>query len=220
VYYVGSSKDIHRRWKEHVRELNKGIHHSPHLQRAWDKYGRSDFVFEIVEIVSEKNLLLLVEQRYLDIAKTESVCYNVSFVAIGGCDETIRTKLINRWTPEMKNKRALDLTADKNPFYHKKHTEDTKILISQLHTGRVQSKEHVKSRLKYGKNNPSTDTTVYVFENKKTNEKFEGMSLDFANAYPHLAKLCRHWVRTGGISRSGWFARAITKGQRKSDAQQ
>jgi len=37
--YIGSSCDIERRWRHHRQNLNKGIHHCIHLQRAWNKYG-------------------------------------------------------------------------------------------------------------------------------------------------------------------------------------
>lgn len=47
--YIGSSKDIQSRWRKHVQMLNQCQHHSPHLQAAWDKYGRDSFAFEVVE---------------------------------------------------------------------------------------------------------------------------------------------------------------------------
>ena len=37
--YIGSSLSLKNRWERHRRDLNSGIHHSIHLQRAWDKYG-------------------------------------------------------------------------------------------------------------------------------------------------------------------------------------
>ncbi len=47
---VGSTqRTFERRWKEHRDMLEKGTHHSPHLQRAWDKHGEENFVFEVTE---------------------------------------------------------------------------------------------------------------------------------------------------------------------------
>jgi predicted GIY-YIG superfamily endonuclease len=37
--YIGSSKDILKRFYEHKRLLRHNKHHSIRLQRAWDKYG-------------------------------------------------------------------------------------------------------------------------------------------------------------------------------------
>lgn len=54
--YVGQSIDIEKRWKTHIRELNKGIHHNIKLQNAWNKYGENCFLFEILEECSEHEL--------------------------------------------------------------------------------------------------------------------------------------------------------------------
>ncbi len=47
--YVGSSKNIQVRWNKHREDLRKGKHHSPTLQRAWNKYSETAFLFEVVE---------------------------------------------------------------------------------------------------------------------------------------------------------------------------
>src|SRR3989304_1436717 len=48
-YYVGSSNDIIGRWFTHKSQLNRNNHCNPHLQRAWNKYGKDNFEFIIVE---------------------------------------------------------------------------------------------------------------------------------------------------------------------------
>lgn len=47
--YVGSSKDVHKRWKQHRDALNEDKHGNIHLQYAWNKYGGQHFKFEIIE---------------------------------------------------------------------------------------------------------------------------------------------------------------------------
>lgn len=47
--YVGSSADLVRRQQLHWRHLRQGGHHSPRLQHAFNKYGRSAFEFTILE---------------------------------------------------------------------------------------------------------------------------------------------------------------------------
>jgi len=61
--YIGSSYDISRRWTDHIYLLNKGIHHSVHLQKSWNKYGSTVFTFNIIEECSD---ILNREQHYLD----------------------------------------------------------------------------------------------------------------------------------------------------------
>lgn len=63
--YIGSSADIPQRWYQHRHSLDKGKHGSPHLQRAWSKYGPDAFEFYVLE-ECEKAVLLLREQEYLD----------------------------------------------------------------------------------------------------------------------------------------------------------
>lgn len=52
-FYIGGSVNIKRRWKEHKLMLNKNIHHTKHLQNAWNKYGESAFEFTIIEHTTE-----------------------------------------------------------------------------------------------------------------------------------------------------------------------
>lgn len=70
-FYIGSSKDINKRFSQHKNMLNKNSHHSIALQRAWNKYGAINFDFLILEIVTDIDTLLEREQEWLD--KTE--CY-------------------------------------------------------------------------------------------------------------------------------------------------
>ena len=63
--YYGSSIDIHRRWLEHINELNRNVHTNKHLQQSWNKYGKDNFEFK-VELRVYPQYLLFIEQIYLD----------------------------------------------------------------------------------------------------------------------------------------------------------
>lgn len=76
--YYGSSKNIEKRWQRHKNEL-KNNNHNPLLQRAWNKYGESNFVFEVIE-ECELSVLLQTEQKYLDLLPE----YNIGLNASGG----------------------------------------------------------------------------------------------------------------------------------------
>ena len=60
--YIGSSVNVKKRFSEHRRDLNKNSHHSYHLQRAWNKYGESQFQFQILEICINESALIEKEQ--------------------------------------------------------------------------------------------------------------------------------------------------------------
>lgn len=54
--YIGQSRDLHRRYLTHLRELRQRKHINYHLQNAWNKYGENNFKFEIIEECLEKQL--------------------------------------------------------------------------------------------------------------------------------------------------------------------
>lgn len=142
-YYVGSSKNIKRRWRYHKEDLLKNKHHSRYLQRNWNKYGSEAFDFVIVEKdIAEKDLLLT-EQKYLDVAKLEKdICFNSSFIA-GKVEFTneIREKIRKsntgkKHSEETKQKlREISLKQFENGM-----PEETKRKLSEANKGRILSR--------------------------------------------------------------------------------
>lgn len=47
--YIGITGNLTQRWNRHLNKLNKNCHFNPHLQNAWNKYGKENFFFEILE---------------------------------------------------------------------------------------------------------------------------------------------------------------------------
>lgn len=78
--YIGSAVDIRKRWNAHKFHLNRNIHHSIKLQRAWNKYGEENFKFEVM-LFCEKEELLVKEQKQIDWFRPE---YNILKIA-GSC---------------------------------------------------------------------------------------------------------------------------------------
>lgn len=65
--YIGSAKDLYTRKYVHFSLLNAGKHHSRHFQNAYNKESdKSVFVFEVIEIVNEPELLIDRELYYLN----------------------------------------------------------------------------------------------------------------------------------------------------------
>jgi group I intron endonuclease len=63
--YIGSSKDIEKRWESHLRGLRSGKHHNYYLQKAYYRYGEDNFVFSILKIVDDENDLYKVEEQFI-----------------------------------------------------------------------------------------------------------------------------------------------------------
>lgn len=54
--YIGQSLDVLARIRQHKYELKHNLHLNRYLQSAWNKYGESNFVFSVLEEVSEDEL--------------------------------------------------------------------------------------------------------------------------------------------------------------------
>lgn len=65
--YIGSAKNIYSRWRFHKSLLRRSLHHSPHLQNSWNKYGESAFRFVVLEACLKDAVMLSSrEQHWLD----------------------------------------------------------------------------------------------------------------------------------------------------------
>ena len=63
-YYIGSSININKRLTQHKSELKRNIHHCIYLQRAYNKYGKQCFTFEIEELFDTETSARKKRTRY------------------------------------------------------------------------------------------------------------------------------------------------------------
>lgn len=91
--YVGSAVDFFKRFAGHKNSLMRQDHHSRYLQRAWDKYGEENFVFEVIEKVLDKTQLIEREQHYLDTLNPEYSVRKKCVTSPLGIKRTKETKL-------------------------------------------------------------------------------------------------------------------------------
>lgn len=76
--YIGGSKNLYKRFLDHMSALKRGNHENEHLQNAYNKYGSENFVFyRILECCDEYELLEW-EQACIDYLKPE---YNICKIA-------------------------------------------------------------------------------------------------------------------------------------------
>ena len=54
--YIGCSVDVNRRFNSHKNQLVNGKHPNLHLQQSWNKYGKTAFIFEIIEACNDSVL--------------------------------------------------------------------------------------------------------------------------------------------------------------------
>lgn len=150
--YIGSADNLYRRKNhQHLYALRKNIHINNKLQNAFNKYGEQNFIFEVIEFVEDKNKLLDIEQYWINRFNIVKGGYNIQPIA-GKIQITneVRKKMSGK-TPWNKGKTGIyteeslqkmsegakSRIGDKNSFYGKCHTEETKRKISKNNSVKV-----------------------------------------------------------------------------------
>ncbi len=111
--YVGISKNIEERWREHKIKLRKNCHVNQYLQNTWNKYNEF-FQFHILETVDNYKDLYQLEKDY---------AYSFGYGDYDLC--------FNIGTP-----------GEKSPMLGRKHTEETKTKLSVLGKKHMTGKKH------------------------------------------------------------------------------
>lgn len=94
--YIGSAVNAARRYSEHKNDLINNCHINRFLQNDYNKNDNQNFVFFILEILQNKNDLISMEQKWLDIFYDKQInCYNMLPIAGShlGAKRTAQTKL-------------------------------------------------------------------------------------------------------------------------------
>ena len=125
--YIGQSVDIYKRWKSHKNDLKNNRHHNKHLQNAWAKYGEGEFSFYILKICTV-DLLDDIERYY--ILKFSTTNENFGYNKESGGNEG--KKLSKEVRMKMSAAKS-DYFGEKNSFYGKHHTDETKQRLSESH---------------------------------------------------------------------------------------
>ncbi len=136
--YIGSAIDIKQRWRGHKSGLRRGTSKNIKLQNTWNKHGEQAFEFNIIEIIDvDKEELYKREQYYIDFFDSVKNGYNLSPAA--GSNAGYKHSKETRHN--MKLAKAGQHDGEKNPFYGKHHSEETRKLLSEINTGKTHSEE-------------------------------------------------------------------------------
>ena len=85
-FYIGSSVDLKKRKRDHLRELRNNIHRNERMQKSFNKYGEKNFKFEVIEIYNDKKTLREREQDFINETKCHDlyIGFNINRLATGG----------------------------------------------------------------------------------------------------------------------------------------
>lgn len=156
--YIGKTSDnIETRFKRHCYLARCGV--ATHLYSAIRKYGEENFTIELVEKTKQD---LLNEREKYWISQLQPK-YNMTKGGDGG--DTSSSQL---YVEYMRIRSEL-VKGKNNPFYGKKHTEETKRKLSETMKGRRISTEHKKkiSVAQTGKKMSSESIKKRVDKNSK-----------------------------------------------------
>jgi group I intron endonuclease len=135
--YVGSSINVYKRRNRHFSELKRLIHKNVKLQRSYNKHGKENFNFYVLELVENKNLLIEKEQFFIDKVKPE---YNINLIAnsslgVKRSEETkekIRQANLGLKHPDWRNKLKSEAQGGNNHWTKNKNfNDDSKLKMSE-----------------------------------------------------------------------------------------
>lgn len=159
--YIGSTNDKGKRWRYHKWALRNNQHKNEYLQKAWNKYGRDNFEFSVIETVESIDQLIDREQFYMNERNPE---YNIKPKAdrselaeetkrkIGEAhkgrefSEETRKKISkanqgHEVSEKTREKLSRVNRGERHPLYGKERSKETKEKISKSHLGKELSEE-------------------------------------------------------------------------------
>lgn len=142
--YISSTKNLERRCRLHFNALNRGDHENKYLQRAYNKQGKDDFIFEIIEFC-EPQVQFEIEQYWINKYIGNAICYNLNEKA--SCPPT-RTK-------EQGN----------SPVFTKEQRDHLSRLQRKRYEEHPELKEEASKRRKgkyVGKDNPFSKSVICI----------------------------------------------------------
>jgi group I intron endonuclease len=120
-YYIGSSKDVYRRLREHKNNLLKNQHENNRLQNGFNSYGLDNFTFEVLEFHNEE-FMISMEQWWMNMLQSanRNKGYNIRPVAASG----------------------KGLSKEEHSQYGTHRSQETKDKLRIAHTGMKMSLDH------------------------------------------------------------------------------
>lgn len=117
--YIGQTDRLNHREREHFYRLEKNEHHNSHLQKAYKKYGKKNFIFEIIEktdFLDERELYWV--NQYGGINSNNN--YN------------LKDPVDKKWSNYSRVKQSKTMLGENNPNYGNKWTEEKKQKLSKM----------------------------------------------------------------------------------------
>ncbi|WP_199614434.1 GIY-YIG nuclease family protein [Paenibacillus alkalitolerans] len=133
---IGSAQDIKKRWSNYLTLLRKGEYGNKYLQDEWNKYGEENFEFIVVEELTRKRDLSIVEKYWQDYYRAADMLYNKNKVR-----KTKKKLRRGKEAANHKEKMSAVQSGENNPRHAGKLTTEDVIMIKQMIDQGMKNKE-------------------------------------------------------------------------------
>lgn len=146
-YYVGQSINIKDRWYKEKYQLQHNNAWNLHLQKAWNKYGESNFEWCIIEECEVNKEILNAREIYW-ISEYDAYYHGYNYDKGGNSgmipNENTRKKMSESHkgkthSDETKKKMSEAQSGEKHAFYGKKHKQETKVKMSETRRQKIEN---------------------------------------------------------------------------------
>lgn len=186
--YIGKTYSIKRRWNDHKSTAKNKDKSYSYLHRSMNKYGFENFsIIEIAKFESEQEALkqeIALIERYK--SNDRNIGYNITIGGDGACGYK-HTELSKK---KMSLSKQGKFIKDNNPFYGKKHSNESKLKISN-HQKTIRSLNKERYDLLNNKQCPiNTEQCINIQKcYLTTNYSLEQLAKDFATTISTISKI-------------------------------
>ena len=125
-FYIGQSKNLNNREHNHFYQLERNEHHNEILQSSFNKHGKENFIFEVLEEI-DSDYLSNREKYWLDFhgGLNNKKIYNM------------KDPLTNEYSDYTKVKVSKIMSGENNPNFGNKWTDEQKENLSKKKKGKT-----------------------------------------------------------------------------------
>lgn len=191
-FYIGSSRNIQRRYWEHLWKLKNKKHPNIHLQYLYNKYGEEKFELSILENCTI-NCLIEKEQYWINLLNP-----NINKAPVAG--STLGLKLTNE---QCENRRIINtgrkhsletIKKRTDKIKGRKYTEKHKENISKSMLGKKQNQQTIKKRVEKNKKPVACYDLNYILIRIYDSAKTAALENNYQAT--NITRCCKNKIKT------------------------
>lgn len=187
--YIGSSRNIGRRYNGHLRRLKRNIHTNKYLQNCWNKYGQENFEFTVVEFCLAESLKVR-EEFYFEITKCcdREFGFNIVKTSGGGyCsgeEHYLYGKSLSKETKKKLSESHKWRTGENHNMYGIPKSNTVKKKISNTLKGQMSGIKNPAAKL-------SQQDVKQIIERRHNRELLSSLAKDFDVSETQISRIYR-----------------------------